>query len=938
MARDGDGPNPDAVLEEAQRRSRGKLRLFLGMAPGVGKTYAMLTEAHQRRKSGKDCLIGWVDTHSRPDTMRLLKGLEILPRKRMRRGTVWTEELDVDEILRRRPSVVVVDEMPHTNPPGSRHARRWQDIEEILDMGIDVWSALNIQHLESLNGVVARVTGVEVSETVPDRVFDEADEVRLIDLPPDDLIARLNAGKIYLPQVIERARANYFRRSNLIALRELALRFMASRMESQIRSERLLSTRQAVEDTSYGALLVMEYPSLEAVREMSRLARALSSPWHVVWMESALSIPSDSPRVTEVLKFAESLGAETDKLAGDYAAEIGQYAREHNLSLVAVLTASTWQTNARARALKKGSPELNLIFLAAQGSVRGSLAQRLLAMVSDFNLSTSGWWQAAASVGVLCLLLYPLRNAMEPTNHAMIYLLAVLFCGVRYGSGPAALAAMLAVVAFDFTVVEPWLSFSVANAQYFITFLVMLLVGLVAGQLVARRQKLAQAANKREHQTRQLYEASRAFSRALSVDEALKVLSGTLNGQASAESEFWLPDWPEDSEDDEPRKKDAEHVEFSRAEAVLKGADPAVIRWCFDHRQAAGRGTHTLASSNYWYVPMEAGGDILAVVVISFRAPQAAEDPVTRNLAEALIALGAQTLQRIDAAQDARQALIAMEGERLRHTLIQSLSHDLRTPVTMLRMSAEGLLARLSKGDLAAARTDAGKLLESTERMERLVINLLEMARLQTGGIKLSESWIPADELFGMAIAEMGERLRDYRVDIRIADDCPLLYGDEVLLLRVMTNLLDNAAKYCPKGSVITMAARRRGDRVAASVSDNGPGLPAGNPQRLFDPFRRGRRENAVSGVGLGLAICRTIARAHDAEIIAGDSPAGGAAFTLMLPLVPVPEMDDEEKVLAQHEDDPEALPKASDGKAEAASPDAEADSLNSPNSQPNKA
>lgn len=359
MARDGDGPNPEAVLEEAQRRSRGKLRLFLGMAPGVGKTYAMLTEAHQRRKSGKDCLIGWVDTHSRPDTMRLLKGLEILPRKRMRRGAVWTEELDVDEILRRRPSVVVVDEMPHTNPPGSRHARRWQDIEEILDMGIDVWSALNIQHLESLNGVVARVTGVEVSETVPDRVFDEADEVRLIDLPPDDLIARLNAGKIYLPQVIERARANYFRRSNLIALRELALRFMASRMESQIRSERLLSTRQAVEDTSYGALLVLEYPSLEAVREMSRLARALSSPWHVVWMESALSIPSDSPRVTEVLKFAESLGAETDKLAGDYAAEIGQYAREHNLSLVAVLTASTWQTNARARALKKGSPELN---------------------------------------------------------------------------------------------------------------------------------------------------------------------------------------------------------------------------------------------------------------------------------------------------------------------------------------------------------------------------------------------------------------------------------------------------------------------------------------------------------------------------------------------------------------------------------------------------
>lgn len=509
----------------------------------------------------------------------------------------------------------------------------------------------------------------------------------------------------------------------------------------------------------------------------------------------------------------------------------------------------------------------------------------------------------------------------------------MLFCGVRYGSGPAALAAMLAVVAFDFTVVEPWLSFSVANAQYFITFLVMLLVGLVAGQLVARRQKLAQAANKREHQTRQLYEASRAFSRALSVEETLKVLSGTLNAQASAESEFWLPDWPDEEEDDQPKKKDAEHVEFDRAEAVLKGADPALIRWCFDHRQSAGRGTHTLASSSYWYVPMEAGGDILAVVVINFRVPQAAEDPVTRNLVEALIALGSQTLQRIDAAQDAKQALIVMEGERLRHTLIQSLSHDLRTPVTMLRMSAEGLLTRLKRGDFPAARADAEKLLESTERMERLVINLLEMARLQTGGIKLSKSWIPADELFGMSIAEMGERLKDYRVDIKIADDCPLLYGDEVLLLRVMTNLLDNAAKYCPKGSVITMAAKRRGDRVAVSVSDNGPGLPAGNPQRLFDPFRRGRRENAVSGVGLGLAICRTIARAHDSEIIASDSPAGGAAFTLMLPQVPVPEMDDEEKVLAQNAGEEESLPQAAPGTEKAPPSDSESDSANSRNS-----
>ena len=899
MQTEAERPDPDAVLEGVEKHRRGRLRLFLGMAPGVGKTYAMLTEAHQRRAGGANILIGWVDTHGRRDTEALLPGLEVLPRRRVRRGSTWVDALDLDEILRRQPAVVVVDEMPHSNPPGSRHPKRWQDIEEILDLGVDVWSALNVQHLESLNGVVARVTGVEVSETIPDRVFDEADEVRLIDLPPDDLLARLSAGKIYLPQVIERARANYFRRSNLIALRELALRYMASRMENQIRSERLRSTRRIVEDTAWGVLLVMETPSMAEVREAARLARALSSPWFVVWLEGPSTPASSRPEVAEVLRFAQSLGGGTDVLAGDFTEEVVRAAREHNLSLVALSSASVsaWQLSRRLRDLRSVAPELNVITLAASGETGATWRERLSLWWNDLRIGPTGWWQAALTVGIVCLLLGPFHGLMEPTNYAMLYLLAVLWCGVRYGSGPAAFAALLAVLAFDYTIVQPRLSLTVADAQYFITFVVMLVVGLVAGQLVARREQLAKAANTREHQTRFLYEASKELGRQLSVADALKVLSGMLKAQAGCECEFWLPDWPED-EEGQPTK-DKARVEFERAEAVLKKVDPAVVRWCFDHMKPAGRGTHTLISNPYWYVPMLAGNEVTAVAVLRFSSDDVFSDGATTTLIEALLNLGAQTLLRLESAQEAKQALILMEGEHLRHSLLQSLSHDLRTPITMLRAAAEGLLVKIRRRDLTGVDADAERLLETSTRMERLVSNILEMSRLQSGAIKLAKTWIPADDLFGAALSEMGGRLDGFKVETAIEPDCPLLYGDEVLLVRVMANLLDNASKYCPKGARIVLFAKRRGGKVALGVADDGPGLPAGNPQRLFDPFRRGRRENAVAGVGLGLAICRTIARAHDAEIFATASPYGGAAFTLVLPDEPPPELDSEEAVLA---------------------------------------
>ena len=636
-------PDPEAMLAQTREKTLGKLRIFLGMAPGVGKTYAMLAEAHQRKNAGLDVLIGWVDTHKRKDTEALTRGLEILPRKRIEYNGISVETLDIDEILRRHPSVVVIDEMPHSNPPGSRHAKRWQDIEEILDMGIDVWTALNIQHLESLNGVVARVTGVSVTETVPDRMFDRASEVRLIDLPPDDLLARLAAGKIYLPKVVERAKDAYFKKSNLIALRELALRAMASRMESQIRSERLRSTRSSVEDTHYGLLLVLETVSEETVREVARMARALSSPWHVVWMDGMGNERSDSEAVTKFFDYIEELGGRSDVLAGRYGETVARYAREHNLSLVAIVGSSERVLNQRRRELRSAAPELSVLSLPdTEETKRRSGLRRWL---SEFDFGRPGVWQAVLTVLAGALALTPFWDVMEPTNQAMIYLLCVLFCGVRYGSVSAALAAVFSVLIFNLTAIEPRWSFAVTDAQYVVTFAVMLVVGLVAGQLVAHREDMAKAANEREHQTRMLFDASRELSQVLVEEDAYKVISGTLRHHLEVEAEFWVPEKDEDDDDT---------LRLERLEMVLKNVDPGIVRWCFDHRQSAGSGTHTRAASLERDPAQTAGGKVLAVLVLAPREGESL-DLTQRRLVGTLAGLGAQALLRIGFASEARQ-------------------------------------------------------------------------------------------------------------------------------------------------------------------------------------------------------------------------------------------------------------------------------------------
>lgn len=882
-------PDPDALLKVGQKPTRGRLKLFLGAAPGVGKTFAMLTEAHEKRREGLDVLIGWVDTHGRRETAALLKGLEVLPRQTIQRGTFTTETLDIDAIIRRRPALVVIDELPHSNPPNARHLKRWQDIEDILDVGIDVYSAMNIQHLESLNDMVGAMTGVDVKETIPDRFFDEADEVRLVDLPPDDLLKRLEAGKIYLPGFIERAKNHFFRKANLIALRELSLRLMADRLETEIREHRSLSTDQSVRDASFGLLLVIESPDAhEIIREAGRLARSLAGNWHVLWLDKPGESRKRRRAAAETLAFAESLGAVTTMATGHFGREVSAYAREHNLSMIASADTGLYTTYWRRRELRRRAPEVTFVILSSTVG-KEPLSERLLATLRAQDEEVTGY----AITSIVTILLTGLFSALipwiQPTNFAMCYLLVSFIAAIRYGLKTAAYAVVLSIICFDLVAVEPLGSFAVSDLQYVFTFFVMLTVGIVAARLVAKRETIAREAREREAQMGLLYETASAFATYMDRETLYRQAHEVLTTYLDIALEIWEPD------DEEG---------FRRMTRAFAQADPALMRLAVDHQRPTGRATTTLGQSEYLYVPLKSStGDVLAVAVLRLENNEQWTDALSRRLIDALLTLLGQAIERLSSQDEARESLANLENERLRHSLVRSLSHDLKTPLTTLTLGAESVLEKLKRRDHDGAFDETVQLIKSSERMSRLVTNMLDMAKLQSGSFKPNMAFFPADELVSGGLGLLKERLRDFKLDIKLQPDCPLLFGDQVLLERLLFNLLDNAVKYCPFGSRILIEVTQRNQTVMVAVHDNGPGLPAGDPQKLFDPFRRGQKESKIAGVGLGLAICRSIARAHNADLLALPSTMGGASFILMLPYVEPPAMDDEESILAQLEE-----------------------------------
>jgi two-component system, OmpR family, sensor histidine kinase KdpD len=892
-------PDPDELLAKVQHDEaaarRGRLKIFFGANAGVGKTFAMLAAAHAAQRQGRAVRVGVVETHGRADTETIARDLPRVALREVNHKGQTLREFDLDAALawgRGQPGgVLLLDELAHSNLSGSRHAKRWQDAQELRDAGVEVWTTLNVQHLESLNDIVGGITGIRVWETLPDRVFDEADEVVVVDLPPDELLQRLREGKVYLPQQAERAAKNFFRKGNLLALRELALRRTADRVDDQMQAYRREHT-----DLGKGAvwpnresLLACVGPgaaSDKVVRSAARLAQQLGLDWHAVHVETARGLgEAGRQHVQRTLELAQSLGARTAVLsAPEVGAALVGYAREHNLArLVVGRRERAWRWPGRptlAEALSHLAEEMDVLQVALPTAAREHgppPPPRARSLLAPHALR--GYAAALAGALLTTALALLLLRFMAPTNIAMLYLLNVVGVALRFGRAPAALAAMLDVAVFDFVFVEPRWTFAVGDAQYLVTFAVLLLVGLVIGQLAAGLQTQARAAQERERRVRGLYAMSRDLGAALVPEQVAEIAARFLRAEFGAASAVLVPPLGAT-----PGREVLAVLPVPGSASARP--DLGVAQWAYDHGQPAGQGTDTLPASRCLMLPLSAPMRVRGVLAVDGEVDGQKRrwSPEARELLDTCAALLAISLERFHYIEVAQHSTLQIESERLRNSLLTAVSHDLRTPLAVLVGLADAL--KLAPPALSPPQAEVAEAMRrSALRMSALVGNLLDMARLQSGAVRLNRHWLPLQEVVGSALAGLDEVLAGRDVAVDLAAELPLVELDAVLIERVLVNLLENAAKYTPPGSAIRIGARPAGWHVEIDVADGGPGFPAGSEDRLFGKFERGDRESATPGVGLGLAICRAIVEAHGGRISAHNAATGGACVRIELPL-----------------------------------------------------
>ena len=883
--------DPDELLakirREKDRASRGRLKIFFGASAGIGKTYAMLSAAHELRSQSVDVVVGIAETHGRKDTAALLEGLEVLPSREVDHRGSRLAEFDLDAALARHPAIILVDELAHNNAAGSRHPKRWQDIEELLDAGIGVYTTVNVQHLESLNDVISGITGVKVWETVPDSVFDKADEVTVVDLPPDELLQRLRQGKVYMPAQAERAIQNFFRKGNLIALRELALRRTADRVDDQMlvyRQDQAIGTVWQTRESLVAC--IGPGPGTEKlVRSAARLAKQLGVQWHAVYVETPQlqQLPSaQRERILRVLALAQQLGAQTATLTGQSPAEqIVAYARGRNFARVVIGADAHFRWpfaksfSERLTALGPDLEIVQVVLAAGKTPPRARVAEE--DNKTAIRYAPYIWAVAICSLATVGAL--PLAPYLDLANIVMLFLLAVVLVAVRFGRGPAVLAAFLNVAAFDFFFVPPRFTLAISDAQYLIVFGVMLAVALIIGHLTAGLRYQARVAGHREARARALYELARELSGVLMQEQVLEISDKHIEASFHAKAVILLPD-----------ENDHLHEPPAGKAAESPVVDLAVAQWVYDNGKPAGFGTDTLPGSRIHYAPLPAPMRTRGVLAVEPEMARLLLIPEQRRLLETFAALIAIALERVHYVVVAQGALVRIESERLRNSILSALSHDLRTPLTAMLGLAESLA--LTKPALSGPQLEtANAMRDEALRMNALVNNLLDMAKLQAGEVRLNRQWQPLEEVVGSAVAALGQTLAAHALRIDLPADLPLVEIDAVLFERVLVNLLENAAKYTPKGSEIRIEAAVRGEEFRVVVSDNGPGLIPGSEEAIFEKFARGERESATPGVGLGLAISRAIVEAHRGKIRAENGRAGGTRFIISLPPGSPPDM-----------------------------------------------
>jgi two-component system sensor histidine kinase KdpD len=902
-------PDPDALLARVQREDakakRGKLTVFFGATAGVGKTYSMLEAAQAQYRKGVDIVAGYVEPHGRAETEALLQGLEALPYLWIEYRGRRVREFDLDAALTRKPAVLLVDELAHSNPVGGqpepRHAKRWQDVEELLAADISVYTTVNVQHVESLNDVVAGITGVRMQETVPDAVFEQADEVVLIDTPPDELLERLRAGKVYVPEQVGQAVENFFRKGNLIALRELALRTTAERVDRAMEEYRsghgIRATWAAGE-----RLLVAIGPDEQGerlVRAGKRMASALHADWIVVYVETPdllrLSQEKRNQRIA-LLRLAESLGAEAVTLSGRSVGEaLAEYAGQRNVTriLIGRPRRPLWRrlfTPSTYGELIKGTKGVDIQVVGGAdeaAALRNPFFTRSRAYLEASTRSDKPRWPgyaagvlATAACTAIGLKLSPL---FELVNIAMVYLLAVVLIASRWGRGPAVATSVFAVAAFDFFFVPPQLTFAVSDVQYLVTFGIMLVVALIISNLTASVRLQANVAGHRERRTALLYAMSRELAATRGQEPMAQVAVRHVSEVFDSQVVVLLPD----------SNGKLQYPKKAPLSGSLHGADLDVAQWVQDHGEPAGLGTDTLPAAEALYLALKGTQSGLGVLAVLPANPRRVLLPEQYHLLETFAGQIALALERAQLAERAERASVDAKAEGLRNALLASISHDLRTPLAVISGASSSLVERGDKLDLAESKALARSIFEQSQQMSDLVASVLQMTRLEGGAIALHRDWHALSEVVGSVLARLREPLASHPVQVDLPPGLPLVRIDALLIEQVLANLLENAIKYTPPGTPIRLATDMETGSVRVSVEDDGPGLPPGDPEALFAKFYRGSTESAVGGVGLGLAICRAVVNLHGGRIWAERLPKG-SAFRFTLPLEPAPQVPPE--------------------------------------------
>jgi two-component system, OmpR family, sensor histidine kinase KdpD len=886
-------PSPEALLKQATQEGRGRLKIFLGAAPGVGKTYEMLQTAHAKLREGVDTVIGIVETHGRKDTDALVAGLEIVPRRTTEYAGHVLQEMDIDAILARRPKLVLVDELAHTNAPGSRHLKRYLDVEELLDAGIDVFTTLNIQHLESLNDVVAKITRIRVRETVPDSVIDRADEVEVVDLTPEDLIQRLKDGKVYVPAQAERAVRHYFQPGNLTALRELALRRTAQRVDEQMvnymRAHAISGPWAAGERVLVG---VNEDPSCIAlVRHARLIADRLHAPWTAIHVETSRThrlSEAQRDRIAECLRLAQRLGGEAVTVpAADVTQGLVDYAHDNNFTHIVIAKSrrSRWSefwrgSNTHRLIRRAGDIHVHVIAephrdLARTGEDDQPPSQTVAAREPQ-DADFGPYIGSLGMVGVALLVGIGIQQWLSVQNISLVFLTAVLVSAIAYGLMPSLLACLASVLAYNFFFLPPIYTFTIADPENVVALFFFTVAAVIASNLAARVRAQALSARQRAKTTEDLYQFSRKLAAVVTLDELLWAAAYQIALMLKVRVVLLLPE--------------GESIAVRAGyppEDLLDEADLAAAKWCWLNNRPAGRDADTLPGTHRLFLPIRTGRGAVGVVGIDNDDPGPLLTPDQRRLLDALTDQTALAIERINLVEDLDRAKLAAETDRLRSALLTSLSHDLRTPLASILGSATSLDNYGARLDETAMKELTGTIREEAERLNRFIANLLDMTRLESGAIEPRIGPVDLGDLVGSALERTAKILGAHHIKIDIPANLPMLELDPVLFEQVLFNILDNAAKYAPAGSLIRIEAHDGNSGVRLSVVDEGPGVAPADLERIFDKFYRVHAQDRQrAGTGLGLAICRGFIEAMGGTIVAENRrDRSGAIFTLTLPV-----------------------------------------------------